>query len=119
MADFGKREEIIKIIDERGNLDSETKGMGLAELRRLHQILFEEAVRVGKEKLGEDFDVSILKKKIDNAFEHIRNNMCSNPVGFCNRKNCDNYDPDCVAKKIKNQIDRLVSEIIKPSSTGP
>ena len=119
MADFEKREEILKIIDERVNLEKEIKDMGLVELRRLHQMLFEEAVRVGRKELGEDFDISILKKKIDNAFEHIRNNMCSNPVGFCNRKNCDNYDPNCVAKKIKNQIERLVSEIRRPSSISP
>ena len=119
MAIYGKREAILKIVNEKRNLDRETRNMNLVELRQVHQILFEEAVRVGREKLGNNFDINILKKKKDNAFEHTTRNMCPNPVGFCNRKNCDNYDPDCVARKIKDQMNRLASEILRPSSIGP
>ena len=119
MAVYQMREDILKIINDRGSLDSKMRGMSLVELRQIHQLLFEEAVRVGREKLGSNFDINILKKKVDNAFEHLTKNMCPNPIGFCNRKNCDNYDPDCVARKIKDQMNRLASEILEPSSIGP
>lgn len=112
------REEILKIIREKGNLDEEVKKLNLTELRQLHQLLFEEAVKAGKAKFGSDFDIATMKRKIDNTFEHIRRNMCPNRIEFCNRKNCDNYDPNCVARKIEDQISRLVSEILNPSSIG-
>ncbi len=109
------REEILRIVREKGSLDSETEGMSLAELRQLHQVLFEEAVRVGREKYGDNFSINALRRKIDNALEHIRRNMCRNTVEFCSRKTCDFYDPDCVARKIKDQINRLISEILNPT----
>ncbi len=116
MAEYEKRKEIVRLVREKGNLDKETQNMNLAQLRQLHQILFEEAVKAGREELGASFDVNLLKEKMDNAAEHIRKNMCPNPVEFCNRKNCDDYDPDCVARKIRDQINRLISEILRPSS---
>jgi len=113
------REEVLKIVREKGNLDSEIRDMDLAELRQLHQVLFEEAVRAGKEKFGRDFDIAALRRKIDNTLEHMNSNICSNPIGLCNRKNCDHYAPDCVARKIRDQINRLISNILEPTSIGP
>jgi hypothetical protein len=113
-----EREEVLKSVREKGNLDSEIGVMNLAELRQLHQILFEEAVRSGRRKFSNDFDIEVMKGKIDNAFEHIRENMCTNSVVFCNRKNCDHYDPDCVKRKIRDQVNRLISEILEPSSVN-
>ncbi len=112
------REKALKIIREKGNFHEEIKRMDLTELRRLHQILFEEAVKAGRAEFGSNFDITTMKRKIDNTFEHMRRNMCSNPIDFCNRKNCDNYDPDCVARKIEDQINRLISEILNPSCVG-
>ncbi len=111
----GIREKVLEIIREKGRLESEIEGMGLSELRQLHQMLFEEAVRTGKERLKDNFDLNGLKKKVDNAFEHIQENMCPNPVQFCNRKNCDYYDKDCVNRKIRNQINRIIWEILNPA----
>ena len=111
-----KREEILVAVREKGKLEIEIGGINLDELRQIHQILFEEAIRVGREELGEDFEITVLKKRIDNAVKHIRDNMCTNPVEFCNRKNCDNYDSECVTRKIEDQMNTLVSEICQPSS---
>ena len=113
------KEEALKTIRERGNLDSEIEDMSLSELRKLHQALFERAVTAGRKKLGNRFDIAVLKGRLDNTFEHMRKNMCPNSIDFCNRKNCDNYDPDCVARKMKEQMKRLISEILRPSSIGP
>jgi hypothetical protein len=113
------KEEVLKTIRERGNLDSETEDMSLSELRQLHQVLFERAVIAGREELGDRFDITVLKGRLDNTFEHMMENMCPNSIDFCNRKNCDNYDPDCVARKMKKQMKRLISEILRPSSVGP
>ena len=110
--------ELIKVLKKKGNLDSETVSMNLDELRQLHQILFENAVKSGKEELGNRFDITVLRRKIDNTFEHMMENGCPNPIDFCNRKNCDNYDPECVARKIKTQMNRIISEILRPSAIG-
>ncbi len=109
------REEILRLVREKGNLDSETDGMNLAELRRIHQILFEETIKTEKEKFGYAFSMGILKRKVDNATEHILRNMCRNSVEFCSRKTCDYYDPDCVSRKIRDQINRLISEMLSPT----
>ncbi len=114
-----KRKEILKAVREKGNLDQEVEDMNLPQLRKLHQILFEEAVRTGKEKFGKNFDISVLRRTINNTPEHMKNNVCPKPLEFCNRKNCDYYAPDCVANKIKGQIDSLILEILEPSSVGP
>ena len=112
------RSQTAKVIRGRGNPGRKIDGMGLAKLRRLHQILFEEAVRAGKEKFGSSFAVAVLRRSVDNTFEHMKKNMCSNPVVFCNRNCCDCYDPECVSRKIKDQIVSLISEILDPSSNG-
>ncbi len=108
--------EIMKMIRENRNLDSEMEHMSLAELRRLHKILFEEAIRVGRAEFGDNFDVAAMRRKIDNTFEHMHENMCSLPINFCNRNSCDYYDMDCITRKIKDQIDRIVLEIL--NTTG-
>ena len=106
------RNGILKAIREKGNLDSEVEDMNLAELRHLHKILFEEAIRAGRAELGSDFDITAMKRKIDNTFEHMYRNMCWLPIDFCNRNSCDNYDMDCVSRKIKDQIKRITLEIL-------
>ncbi len=110
------KEKALKIIRDKESLDDEIEDMGLFELRQLHQILFEEAIRAGKEHLGDNFSINVLRKKVDNTFEHMNTNMCSNPVQFCNRRGCDHYDRDCVTKKIRDQINRIASEILNLSS---
>ncbi len=110
------REKILKIIYEKGNLDSEIRDMDLNGLRRLHQILYEEAIEAGKGKFGENFYIGVLRKKIDNTFEHMAENMCLLPIDFCNRSGCDYYDPDCVTRKIKDQINTIIAEILNPTS---
>ncbi len=110
------RKQAVKVIREKGNPGRKIDSMGLAKLRRLHQILFEEAIRAGKERFGGSFAVAVLRRSVDNTFEHMKKNVCSNPVVFCNRNSCDYYDPECVSRKIKGQIDSLISEIFAPSS---
>ena len=111
------RDDILKIFREEGSLNSLTWNMDLFRLKQLHQTLFEEAVKSGKERFGDDFNISVLRKRIDNTHEHMLKNMCSNPMEFCNGKNCDNYDPACVTRKIKDQMNRMVSEILNPNSS--
>ncbi len=110
------RKEVIKVFSERGSLDSVTENMGLVKLRQLHQVLFDEAIEAGKEKLGDDFHIDSLRKKLDNTYEHMLKNLCSLPIDVCTRNNCDNYDQDCVVRKIKDQINKIASEIHNPTS---
>ena len=109
-------EEIAGIFRDDGNLDILTGRMNLVKLRQLHQVLFDEAVKAGREKFGDDFSISILRKRIDNTYEHVLKNLCPLSIDVCNRNSCDNYDEDCVSRKIRDQINRIASEILSPSS---
>ena len=108
--------EILKLVREKGSIDSEIENMSLAELRKVHQILFDEAVNAGRLAFGDNFDIELLKKKIDNTFEHMHKNMCMASIDFCNRNSCDHYNPRCVSEKLKDQIGRLISEILYASA---
>ena len=110
------REKILRAVREKGNLDSEVEGMDLVGLRQIHQILFEEAIRAGRMKFEANFSIDVLRRKIDNTFGHMQKNMCSSPIVYCSRNSCDSYDRDCVAKKIRDQINRITLEVLNPTS---
>ncbi len=113
------RDRVLRVIYGRGDLEDLTRDMDLKGLRKIHDILFDESIRISKEAEGESFNLGKLKARIDNTFEHHSREMCPVNIAYCTRNSCDDYDPECVSRKIKDQLRRMRDIILEKAALVP
>ncbi len=113
------RDNVLEFIYSKDSLESFTEGMNLKQLRRVHDIFFDESIRISKEADRKNFGFGKLKASVDNTFEHHSKEMCTVNIAYCTRNSCDDYDPGCVSRKIKGQLRKMRDIILEKAALAP